>query len=99
MIENLKELSLEVPMQYQPRYMEWYMDHVCTHVPHLDLVDIGQNMSTTDRLMGTLNIMKKNFKLLDATAAKPKNPRKCAPFAPPKNFFILTLHTHRQSLD
>ena len=35
------------------------MDHVCTHVPHLDLVDIGQNMSTTDRLMGTPNPMKK----------------------------------------
>ena len=35
------------------------MDHVCTHVPHLDLVDIGQNMSATDRLMGTLNPMKK----------------------------------------
>ena len=59
MIENPQELSLEGLMQYEPRYMGWYMDHVCTHVPHLDLVDIGRNMSATDRLMGTPNPMKK----------------------------------------
>ena len=29
------------------------MDHVCTHVPHLDLVDIDQNMSATARLIVT----------------------------------------------
>ena len=43
------------------------MDHVCTHVPHLDLVDIDQNMSATARLMVTCNPIKK-FKSLDATA-------------------------------
>ena len=32
---------------------------LCIHVPHLDLVDIGQNMSATVRLMSTLNPMKK----------------------------------------
>ena len=58
------------------------MDHVCTHVPHLDLVDIGRNMSATDRLMGTPESHEKIFKSLDATALKPKNPQKCAPFLP-----------------
>ena len=55
------------------------MDHVFTHVPHLDLVDIGQNVSATDRLMGT---HEKNFKSLDAMAPKPNNPWKCALFPP-----------------
>ena len=35
------------------------MAQLCTHMPHLDLVDIGQDMSTTVRLMGTPNPMKK----------------------------------------
>ena len=34
-------------------------DHVCTHVPHLDLVDFGQNVSTTARLMVSCNPVKK----------------------------------------
>ena len=75
------------------------MDHVCTHVPHLDLVDIGQNMSTTDRLMGTPNPMKK---FLNRSMLRPRNPKihgNVPRFCPNKNFFILTLHTHRQSLD
>ena len=33
--------------------MQWYMEHVCTHVLHLDTVDIGQNVSATVRLMVT----------------------------------------------
>ena len=75
------------------------MDHVCTHVPHLDLVDFGRNMSTTDRLMGTPNPMKKfsNHSML-----RPRNPKihgNVPHFCPGKKFFILTLHTHRQSLD
>ena len=75
------------------------MDHVCTHVPHLDLVDIGQDMSATDRLMGTLNPMKKfsNHSML-----QPQNPKihgNVPCFCHDKIFFILTLHTHRQSLD
>ena len=99
MIENPQELNLEGPMQYQPRYMKWYMDHVCTHVPHLDLVDIGQNMSATDRLIGTPNPMKK---FSNHSTLRPQNPKihgNVPQFRPRKNFFILTLHTHEQSLD
>ena len=75
------------------------MDHVCTHVPHLDLFDIGQNMSATDRLMGTPNPMKK---FSNRSMLWPRNPKihgNVPHFHPDKNFFILTLHTHRQSLD
>ena len=42
------------------------MDHVCTHVPHLDLVDIDQNMLATARVIVTCDPIKK-FKLVDAT--------------------------------
>ena len=42
------------------------MDHVCFHVPHLDLVDIDQNMSATARLIVTCDPMKK-FKSVDTT--------------------------------
>ena len=75
------------------------MDHVCIHVPHLDLVNIGQDMSATVRLMGTLNPMRK---FSNCSTLQPRNPKilKNVPcFCPGKNFFILTLHTHRQSLD
>ena len=79
--------------------MQWYLAQLCTHMPHLDLVDIGQNMSATVRLMGTPNSMKKfsNHSML-----RPRNPkihRNVPRFHPGKNFSILTLHTHRQSLD
>ena len=75
--------------------------HPCIHVhyAHLDLVDIGQNMSATDRLMGTLNPMKK---FSNRWTLRPQNPKihgNVPHFHPSKNFFILTLHTHRQSLD
>ena len=46
-------------MQFQARYMDWFMDHVCTHVLHLDLVDIDQNMSATATLIFTYECMKK----------------------------------------
>ena len=72
---------------------------LCIHVPHLDLVDIGQNMSTTVRLMGTLNPMKKNS---NRSTLQPCNPyilRHVPHFRPIKFFFILTLHTLRQLLD
>ena len=75
------------------------MDHVCTYVPHLDLVDIGWNMSATDRLMGTLNPMKQ---FSNRSMLWPWNPKiygNVLHFHPGKNFFILTLHTHRQSFD
>ena len=40
------------------------MPQLFTHGSHLDLVDIGQNMSATDTLMGTPNpIKKKNFQI------------------------------------
>ena len=75
--------------------MQWYMDHVCIHVLHLDLVDIGQDMSATVRLMGTPNPMKKfsNWPMLQH-----RNPyilRNVPHFRPGKKIFILTLHTFR----
>ena len=72
---------------------------LCIHVPHLDLVDIGQDMSTTVRLMGTPNPMKK---ISNRPMLQLRNPYilgNVARFRPGKNFFILTLHTLRQSLD
>ena len=75
------------------------MDHVCIHVPHLDLLDISQNVSATDRLMGTLNPMK-NFS--NRSMLQPRNPKihgNVPRLRPDKKFFILILHTHRQSLD
>ena len=75
------------------------MDHVCTHVLHLDLVDIGQNMSATDRLMGTLNPMKKFSNHSRLWPWNPKIHGNVPCFCPDKIFFILTLHTRSQSLD
>ena len=72
---------------------------VCIHVPHLDLIDIGQDISTTVRLMGTLNPMKKFSNCLMLWPQNPKILRNVPRFRPGKIFFILTLHTHRQSLD
>ena len=62
---------------------------LCIHVPHLDLVDIGRNMSATVRLMGTLNPMKKNS---NQSTLQPRNPYILGrvPFPPIKIFFILT---------
>ena len=75
------------------------MAQLCTHVPHLDLVDIGWNMSATDRLMGTPNPMKKFSNHLMLRPWNPKIHGNVPDFCPDKNFFILTLHTPRQSLD
>ena len=61
--------------------MELYMDHVCTHVLHLDLVDMDQNMSTTARLIIICDPVKK-IKLVDATALQPIQSQKCALFLP-----------------
>ena len=72
---------------------------LCIHVPHLDLVDIGRNMSATVRLMGTPNPMKK---FSNSSTLRPQNPKilgNVPHFRLSKIFFILTLHTHRQSLD
>ena len=71
----------------------------CIHVPHLDLVDIGQDMSATVRLMGTPNPMKKFSNRLMLWPQNPKIHGNVPRFHPDKNFFILTLHTHRQYLD
>ena len=79
--------------------MQWYMDHVCTHVSHLDLVDIGQNVSATVRLMATRYLIEKDS---NHSKLQPQNPKilgNVPRFHPGKFFFILTLHTHRQSLD
>ena len=69
------------------------------HYAHLDLVDIGQNMSATLRLMGTPNPMKKFSNRSMLRPRNPKTHRNVPRFHPGKIFFILTLHTHRQSLD
>ena len=75
------------------------MDHVCTHVSHLDLVDIGQNVSATVKLMGSCNPVKKDSNHLMLQPWNPKILGNVPRFHPSKIFFILTLHTHRQSLD
>ena len=72
---------------------------LCIHVPYLVLIDIGWNMSATDRLMGTPNPMKKFSNRLTLRPQNPKIHRNVPHFCPGKNFFILTCHTHRQSLD
>ena len=72
------------------------MDHVCTHVPDLDLFDIGQ-MSATVRLMGTPNPIKK---FSNQSMLQPRNPYILGDvprFCPVKQFF--TLLTLRQPLD
>ena len=79
--------------------MQWYMDHVCIHVPHLDLVDIGQNVSATVRLMVSCDPIKKDSNLLMLWPPNPKILGNVPRFYPSKFFFILTLHTYRQSLD
>ena len=48
--------------------MEWYMAHVWTHVPHLDLVDFGQNVFTTPRDEAHMWYPSKKFESLDATS-------------------------------
>ena len=72
---------------------------LCIHVPHLDLVDIGRNMFATVRLMGTPNPMKKFSNRLTLWPRNPKIHGNVPHFCPGKYFLILTLHTHRQSLD
>ena len=65
------------------------MDHVCTHVTHLDLVDISQDMSATVRLMGTPNPMKKYS---NRSMLQPQNPKihgNVPRFRPGKKNFIL----------
>ena len=79
--------------------MQWYLAQLCTHMPHLDLVDIDQNMSATVRLMGTPNPMKKFSNPSTLWPWNPKIHGNVPCFCPSKNFSILTLHTHRQSLD
>ena len=53
----------------------------------------------TVRLMGTPNPMKKFSNCSTLWPQNPKILRNVPHFRPGKNFFILTLHTHRQSLD
>ena len=79
--------------------MQWYIDHVCTHVIYLDLVDIGQNISTTVRLMVTRDLVEKDS---NCSTPRPWNPKilgNVPCFCPGEKFFILTLQAHRQSLD
>ena len=52
------------------------MGHVCTHVPHLDLVDFGQNVSTIARLMVSCNSVKK-IQILNDTPHNPTFSEMC----------------------
>ena len=69
--------------------------HPCTK---LDLLVIGQNVFTTARFNISIDAMKKKFESLDARAPNPKHLEDEPRFTPVKDFLILTLHTHRQSL-
>ena len=62
------------------------MDHVCTHVPHLDLVDFGQNVSTTARLIVSCIPVEK-FKSLDATPPVAATFSEMCSISVPVNFF------------
>ena len=64
------------------------MDHVCTHVPHLDLVDIGQNVFATDRLMVTRDLIKKDSNHSMLWPRNPKILRNVPRFRPVKKFFF-----------
>ena len=75
------------------------MHHVCTHVPHLDLIDIGQNVFATVRLMATRYLIEKDSNRLMLWPQNPKILRNVPHFCPGKILFILTLHTHRKLLD
>ena len=69
------------------------MDHVCIHVPHLDLVDFGQNVSTTAGLMVSCNPVKK-IQVAQSYASINLTFSKMCPISALVNFFfILTLHT------
>ena len=48
--------------------MKWSMDHVCTHVPHLDLVDFDQKVFATARTNISSDPAMKKFKSVDARA-------------------------------
>ena len=67
--------------------MQWYMDHVCTHEPHLDLVDIDQNVSATVRLMGSCDPIKKDSNRLTLQTRNPKILGNVPHFHPNKIFF------------
>ena len=74
------------------------MDHVYTHVPHLNLADIDQNMSATARLIVTCDPVKT---LLNQLMLQPCNPYilgNVSHFCPDKNIFTLILHILRQLL-
>ena len=75
------------------------MDHVCTHGPHLDLVDFGQNVSTIAKLMVSCNPVEKNSNCLMLCPVTPTFSEMYPISALVIFFFIFTLHTLRQSLD
>ena len=77
--------------------MKWYIGHVCAHVPHLDLVDFGQNVFSTARFNMSCHPTKISNRLkLQPHKSKILGNVPC--FHPGKNVFILTLHALRQLL-
>ena len=74
------------------------MDHVCTYVPHLDLVEFGQNVSKLARLMVSCNLVEKNSNCLTLCPITPTFLKMC-PISALVIFFHFYIHTLRQSLD
>ena len=74
------------------------MHHVCTQVPHLDLVDFGQNVSIIARLMVSCTPVKKNSNCLTLCTVSHTFSEMC-PISVSDFFFIFTLHDLRQTLD
>ena len=62
------------------------MDHVCTHVHHVDLVDFGQNVFTTSRLMVSCNPVEKIQIASHYAPVTPTFPEMC-PISTLVNFF------------
>ena len=67
--------------------MELYMDHVCTHVLHLDLVDMDKNMSTTARLIIICDPVKKLNWLMLQPYKPIQSQKMCPVFCPGKKYF------------
>ena len=94
MIENTQHFFEKVPCSIsQDTCMELYMDHVCTHVSHLDLVNIVQNMSATVEKTCEKIWICWHYSHITCTFLE------ICPISAPVFFFILTLHTLRQLLD
>ena len=74
------------------------MDHVCTHVPHLDLVDIGQNVSATVRLIVSSDPVENDSNCLTLWPRNPKILGNMPHFHPGKFFFHFDITYHERQV-